>query len=163
MKRLLLAVCFVVFVSGVSFAKSNAKTGIGFSSQISDNGISSLALRYWGPGKTGFEGLLGFSFDNDNKFINIGAKILGIIKKEQNLSYYAFGLLGIENYSIKTLGLDESDTTFIGGAGWGVEFFLQGLPNLGFGAELGLQYNSHTKALSTSSDWLSNLGIRYYF
>ncbi|MDD5688374.1 MAG: hypothetical protein PHE88_11160 [Elusimicrobia bacterium] len=135
------------------------RTGIGFNSQLSNLGVDSLSIRYWTTKKVAIEALLGFSL-GDNTIFNIGGKFLTVLKAEQNLNLYGFGIIGIENYD---LGY-ASDTSFMAGGGFGVEFFLSGLDNLGFGTELGLIYKNinDNNQFGTSSGWLSSVGIRYY-
>ncbi|GEM_PF-1163678 len=189
MKRLVLAVCAVSLFGGVSFAKeikhsvsaapvrvqSDAKTGFGFNSQLSGNttvdvngqpqpipATTSLALRYWTAGSMGFEGILGFGFGDNAKGFDLGGKVLGVIKKESNMRVYGYGIIGIENVSIKVQGKDYSDTAFTIGTGVGAEFFLSNLPNLGFGVEAGIGYNSSSKLFGTQAG-LTNVGVRYYF
>ncbi|MHB9155278.1 MAG: hypothetical protein ACYC5N_06235 [Endomicrobiales bacterium] len=183
MKKLFLASCCVMLLSGVSFARNGAPRkattpkgtpavqqtegaiGVGFNSQLSRRGLESLALRAWLSDTLGIEGILGFAFGDGESFFDLGGKVLGVIRKEQNLSLYGFGLLGIENSSIKNpvTGDTASETSVAFGGGLGVEFFLQGLPNLGFGTEIGLGYNSGSKQFGTLADWITSVGMRYYF
>jgi hypothetical protein len=169
MKKLLTLACLISLVTGVAFAKEapkkasassgESRIGLGFNTQLSNFGVSSLSLRYWGSDNLGFEGLFGFSFGDNTRFLDLGGKILALFKKEQNMDLYGFGLLGIENYKIG----DTSDTNLTIGGGVGVEFFLPGLPNLGFGTELGLFYNNGTKVFGTVANWIPQVGMRYYF
>jgi hypothetical protein len=176
MKRLLLAACAVALLSSASFARDGARKaaapaspasserqmGLGYT-QIS--GVNSLSLRYWTNDKLGFEGIFGFSLGENDKIIDIAGKVLPVIKKEQNLTLYGFGVLGIENQSIKSpvTGDTASDTSVLFGAGVGAEFFLQGLPNLGFGTEIGIAYSGATKVFGTYAGYMSSVGVRYYF
>lgn len=170
MKKILLTFTTICIVAGSLFAKeaprkyleqsSHAgKIGIGANSQLSAIGLNSLAIRYWPTSRFAMDGLLGFAFGGDNKAFDIGAKFLGVIKAEQNMRLYGAGIIGVENTDIN----GKSDTAFVIGGGLGVEFFLSGLPNLGFGAEFGVGYDSVTKTFSTVSTLLQSIGIRYYF
>jgi hypothetical protein len=80
-------------------------------------------------------------------------------KKEQNLTVYSFGMLGIEPYS----GDVQSGTNSYAAVGLGAEFFFQGLPNLSFGAEAGFGYSSPNSQYGNTAAWLPSLGIRYYY
>lgn len=193
MKKLLLTASVLSLMTVVAFARdgrpsqtyraeraastrADERIGLGFNSQLSGrtrievNGntyaapqITSLALRYWADSKIGFEGILGFGFGDDTKIFDLGGKFLYTIKKEANMRVYGVGLLGIENASIKIAGSDHSETAFTIAGGLGTEFFLNGLPNLGFGIEMGVGYNSSSKTFGTEASWLNNVGVRYYF
>jgi hypothetical protein len=138
-----------------------SKMALGFNSQLTCNGVTSLALRMWTTDTIGIEPIFGFALGDNTTFVDAGVKILSMMKKQENLNYYAFGLLGIENYHNKIIS--TSDTYFTVGGGLGVEFFIPGISNLGISAELGLGYNSGTKTFATFGDWISAVGARYYF
>jgi len=186
MKRFVLVLTVIAVCAGISFAKPVSKkqisavpsdsdssssqasnpassgeerTALGFNSQVSINGVTSLSLRQWGPGQNGFETIAGFCKGDNSTIVDLGLKLLHRIKKEQHLTVYSFGLLGIEPYSVNS----KSDTNLELEAGLGVEFFFQELPNLGFGAEVGLGYNSGTKLFQTIAGWIPSVGIRYYY
>ena len=190
MKCLILSLCVVAVCNGIIFAKetakkqvtpapasaystpdqttdsgtgSNERIALGFNAQLSNNGVNSVAFRHWGPRKNGIEWIVGYSKDDNNNFLDLGAKLLHCIKREQHLMAYSFGLIGIEKYTIKSFPSDLSDTNTTIAGGFGVEFFFQELPNLGLGAEVGFGYNSGTKQLGTIAGWLPTVGIRYYY
>jgi hypothetical protein len=146
-----------------SASNATNRIGLGFNTQLTNAGISSVSARYWSDDRLGFEGLFGFAFGNDTRYIDLGGKILLGIKKERNLNLYGFGLLGIENWNIDRNGNSTSDTDVTVAGGLGVEFFFEGLPNLGFGTELGLGYNSGSEIFGTRADWIPAVGMRYYF
>jgi hypothetical protein len=176
MKKIVLSLCCIAALASISSAESSRRTtasertasssmqgkfGLGFNNQLSDLGLSSLSLRYWNTNKLGFEGIFGFSL-GDNTIIDLGGKVLGVIKKDQNVTVYGFGLIGIESFDIKN---GANDTNFTIGGGLGTEFFFPGLPNLGFGAEIGVgivSINDNTQ-FGTSSGWIPQVGMRYYF
>jgi hypothetical protein len=141
---------------------SDTRTGLGFNTQLTGNSgvaVNSLSLRFWTSENFGLEPILGFYFGDNITFFDLGFKFLSSIKKEENLRCYWYGLLGLENWKIGS----QSDTDMTIAGGLGVEFFLQGLPNLGFGAEIGAGYNSGAKAFSTTAGLVSSVGMRYYF
>jgi hypothetical protein len=147
-----------------STSNTNNRLGLGFNSQLSNVGVDTLSVRYWADDRVGFEGMLGFSLGDNNKYFDLGGKFLFSLKKEQNLNLYGFGLLGIENANRNPVtGEDKSDTALTVAGGLGAEFFLPGLPNLGFSTELGLGYNSTSKIFDTFGHWIPNAGIHYYF
>lgn len=168
MKKLVLAACMLSLAAGLSFgaqaksqSKEQSRTGLGYNTQLSRN-ISSLAVRHWSGTGLGLEGIFGFGFGNDTTLFNVGGKILGTIKKESNMRVYGYGLLGLE-YASFDMGDDtESETDVVFGAGFGVEFFLSGLPNLGFGVETGIGYDGGSEVFSTTSATTS-VGVKYYF
>lgn len=136
------------------------QTAIGFSSQFSNVGLNSFALRHWLSSDNALEGVLGFSFGDNLKVIDIGGKYIGVIKQEPSLKFYGFGALGIENCDQN----GESNTGVLVGGGLGWEFFFSGLSNLAFNIEFGMGYNSTPgiKSFGTSGYWLPAVGIRYY-
>lgn len=151
-----------------STESSNTRIGLGFSQQLSDQNLSSMAARFWVTPSYGFEGLFGFQF-GDDRIIDFGGKFLGALRHEQNLTVYGFGLLGIENTEFKNTNNEpgfnnsESQTMTTFGFGLGVEFFFQGLPNLSFMAETGLGYRNPSSggSFGTTSSFM-DLGLRYY-
>ncbi len=90
---------------------------------------------------------------------DIGGKILYLLKKEQHLKAYCFGMLGIEPYS----NTGTSGTNTYLAVGLGVEFFFQGLPDLSVGTEAGLGYSSLNSQFGNMAGWLPSVGIRYYY
>ncbi|MEW6557654.1 MAG: hypothetical protein AB1349_09915 [Elusimicrobiota bacterium] len=135
------------------------RTGIGFNSQISGNNVNSLSIRHWVSKKIGIEGLVGFSLGDDTIF-DIGVKLLRILKEEQNLNLYGFGLVGTETAEVG----NSKDTLLTVSGGFGIEFFFNEFPNLGFGTELGLGFNNanNKEQFGTFAGWLTVVGIRYY-
>lgn len=170
MRKFVLAVCCMTLAAGTVFAAPAPKTasskatriGVGFNTQFSQ--APGLSARAWLSDTLGIEGVLGFTSGDQNSSVALGGKVLSSLKKEQNLNLYGFGLLGFESVS-KIGGASVSETDVTIGGGVGAEFFLQGLPNLGFGTEIGIRYGGITgfKQFSTSADWLTNVGVRYYF
>ncbi|MBN1384292.1 MAG: hypothetical protein JW983_05365 [Elusimicrobia bacterium] len=166
MKKITLVLIGMFFIAGICSAKDlSKKAGIGFNSQLSGHDVNSLSIRYWFSKKIAVEGLIGFSLGDDVMF-DMGGKFLSVLKEEQNLNIYAFGLLGMESTDIDDNNplTDDDDTGITAGAGFGAEFFLIGLDNLGFGAEIGFGFNNadDKSQFGTSAGWLSSVGIRYY-
>lgn len=168
------ALCSTLYVSLCSLCPAkdlSKKIGVGFNSQLSGHGLDSLSVRWWMSKKTAVEGLLGFTLGDDVIF-DMGGKLLTVLKEEENLSIYGFAMAGVESYNadeylvgtVTPVWVDPDDTAITIGAGVGAEFFMSGLPNLGFGAEIGFGFNNANdkSQFGTSAGWLSSVGIRYY-
>jgi len=180
MRRVILTLCVVAACACVSYAKvilkqpasadpgseqssnggpsSGERDALGFSAQL-NGGVNFLTFRHWDAGKIGFEGLFGFNKDSNQTITDLGIKVLDRLKREQHLTAYCFGLLGIEPYS----GSGASGTNTYIAAGLGAEFFFQGLPNLSVCAEAGLGYGSPNSQFGNMAGWLPSLGVRYYY
>jgi hypothetical protein len=146
--------------------------GLGFQgSAVSGTIGSAAAARYWFPdGKFGVEGALGFMFNNssdrprDKSAISMTGKFLGALRREHNITVYWFGLFGLEYLS----HVNPDDTTntdtkpdLLGGLG--AEFFLPGIPNLGFSTEVGVGYAGRAETFGTFGSWIPTAGVKYYF
>ncbi|MFC1501657.1 hypothetical protein ACFL58_04335 [Elusimicrobiota bacterium] len=160
MKRVLLALCAVALLAGVSYAAKPAKMrkSVGFNTQT---GVDAVSYRVWtGKNGIGWEALLGFAdIDNGTGAVStsvLGGKYLKCLKKEQNLKAYFFALVAIK---------DTGENGTMLGGGLGVEFFLNGLPNLGFGAEIAAisDDTKNAKFTGISAGPESSIGVRYYF
>ncbi len=167
MKRLVAVVCLLCVFASLSFAKiskGEERYGLGFNAQTD---VTAVSLRYWKKGEIGFEGFLGwYSFENSTDGTLIGAKLLIPVKSklEKSLTPYWYVMLALRN---KSEGGASASGTLLGG-GLGVEFFFDELPNLGFGAEVGLQNaggDAYAGAKGTAivGNSVGNVGIRYYF
>ena len=178
MKKLLTAVCMVALLAGISFAKSTpVKKSLGYNTQT---GQDALSYRVWtGKNGIGWEALFGYSIvdlgaGSGTNYV-LGGKYLKCIKKEKNLKTYFFGMLALTKTStLSTVAGPLPGTTVLGmastsgtafGGGLGVEFFLNGLPNLGFGSELTFIIDSTDGAKYTGilAGPATSVGIRYYF
>ncbi|MFA5780197.1 MAG: hypothetical protein WC947_08665 [Elusimicrobiota bacterium] len=172
LKKVFICVICVFYLCNLCSAKDlSKKTGVGFNSQLSGFDVDSLSVRHWFSKKMAVEGLLGFSLGDDTIF-NVGGKFLTVLKEEKNLNLYGFGIIGIESYQTETTAsinnvtvtLKSDDTSFSAGGGFGVEFFFSDFPNLGFAAEMGLNFTdiNDKSQFGTAAGWLSAVGIRYY-
>ncbi|MDP8222309.1 MAG: hypothetical protein P9L99_03035 [Candidatus Lernaella stagnicola] len=178
------AICavFVLCVAGLAEAKDLAqRISVGYNHQLSfgvlggsldDTFLSnqSISTKYWITNRYGVEGLLGFTsskYEDDRGF---GATIAGrfhanVITYEKNMNVYAGGGLGIIPVSIEVNDNDDNNVGVMAQAFFGFEFFLPGLPNLGFDAEVGLQYLDYDEfqQFGTYGGGFGVVGIRYYF
>ncbi len=166
MKRsiILLAVIFVVWGNITASAKDlTGQLGLGFNQQLRS---ANLSARQWKSRKIGWEGIFGFRIGEAGyKNVEMGGKILYVIREEENMNVYATGGIGFSIFKgMEVLGV-EPDTEFnlrmVGGLG--VEFFFQGLPNLSFGAEVNMGYSDiDFSSFGIEIDTIG-VGIHYYF
>ncbi|MBI5441206.1 MAG: outer membrane beta-barrel protein [Deltaproteobacteria bacterium] len=169
MKKAVLAACVGLVLAVPAAARDlSGKLGLGFTQAFSPegSGLTSLSARYWLDKQLGIEGVLGFKLVNDDdgpdeRFWNLGGRFLIRIVQEDNLHVY--GGAGLAVVHEKSDG--ESDTGVGADAFAGVEFFFQGLPNLGFSTEVGLQLTDtgETTSFGTRGGSFANFGIRYYY
>ncbi len=130
------------------------------------NGIST---KYWLNRDLGFEGVLGYYTAKNEEVGGWAAQILGkvhyVLNHEDNMMFYTGGGLGLIPMKVDYGREEETETGFMLNAFLGWEFFLQGLPNLGFDVEVGLQYVDVDTFASfgTYGGGFGLLGIRYYF
>lgn len=97
-----------------------------------------------------------------------GGRALYRFDAKSNLQPYAFGMLGswsYEGYELSSSGMSiqkSTETVFGLGAGGGVEYFFQGLPDLGFNAEVGYG-SAKFKQIDYDFSAISfGVGIHYY-
>ena len=137
LKVVLLVVCISVlslsFVYGKDMAK---KTGVGFY-QLSPV-PRALSVRHWLCNKIALNFVLGLDFfevagENCHDVV-MGMKILTVVKAEQQLNAFIGG-----GFDLEFAGNGDSTTAYRMKFLTGVEYFFRGLPNLGFGAEIGFQ------------------------
>jgi hypothetical protein len=187
MRKLIIAVSLVfllVFMASAVAAKDlTNRVGVGYNNQLNFNFLGgqdasitsafissqSISAKYWFTENLGIEPMFGY-LTAKNKEIGgwaaeIAAKVLYNLNKEENMNFYGGGGLGLLPMKIDYGPKTETDTGFEAMAFLGVEFFLPGLPNLGFDVEFGLKYiDVDTFAqISTYGGGFGVLGIRYYF
>lgn len=162
-KRIIFILLSLFIISGNAYAKDlGGMLGIGYNSQLSAQEINSISAKYWIDDHMGVQGIFGFISGDDYDELNIGGKFLYKIKDEDNLHLDAFGALGLTDHDP-----DDADgyTGITLGGGMAMEFFLSGLPNLGFSTEIGFIFTDKddTSAFGTTSDTFITAGIHYYF
>lgn len=156
------------------FAASNARAknlserlGVGFDSQIGlTQRLDAASARYWIDRDMGVQGDFAFMNLSPNQgssqtAFGFGGKFLYNVMEETNMNLYAGG--GFYVFTQPVNGDTKGGFSF--GALGGTEFFLQGLPNLGFNLELdlGVKYlNQYGTAFGISADSI-NAGVHYYF
>ncbi len=147
------------------------RIGAGFNSQIGINQhLDAASARYWFNKDMGIQGdfaFLNFSPNNGSSqtSFGLGGKFLYNVMEEANMNLYTGAGLYVFNQPVSTATGVEMKTGFSLGALGGIEFFFQGLPNLGFNLELdlGVKYlDGYGTAFGISADTI-NAGIHYYF
>jgi hypothetical protein len=156
------------------------RIGVGFNTQLATvfSGPGSIATtttqalsgKYWFTNDVGVQVLVGFNtwrLDRQTNYdVGTGAKFLYNLIQEENLNFFldaGAGLLfvGHEDDS----GRLKNDLGFSVLTGIGIEWFFQGLPNLGFDAEVGVQYSyvgEYTR-IGSFGDAFGTFGVHYYF
>jgi len=162
---IILLVVFIVVCYGNALAKDlQRRLGVGFNSQLSlgDFEVDSISVKYYTNSKLCLQGIFGFVMSDPVDVINFGGKALFTIKEEQNMNVYAGGGIGIANVDPDNA---DSDTAFLLSGILGLEYFFNGLPNLGFSTELGLTFFDYDDldAVGTMADSFLSAGIHYYF
>jgi len=151
-----LVVCLLV--TGIIFSFSlegkatdlKGKLGVGYSDL---SPLSGWSIRYWLSDPLAVNGVIGFHFESDNSQFLFGGRIIYKVRDEQNLHLYLGGEVGADLRQ-------NADDNFSVGPFVGVEYFFAGLPNLGFGAEIGAYYQSEVSAFATA---FGGLAVHYYF
>ena len=169
MKRAILVACTALLFALPASAKDlSGKWGVGFTKAFAPegSGLSAIGVRYWVDRQLGVEGLFGYKSvnrddDDDRRDFNLGARFLIKMVEEDNL--HAYGGAGLALLYSKVE--DESDTGVGVDAFVGVEYFFQGLPNLGFSSEVGLGLSDvgSTTTFGTQGESFVNLARHYYF
>ncbi len=130
---------------------------------------SAISSKYWLTEDLGFEGIFGY-FTAKNEEVGgwvseLAMKVHYNLNKEENMNLYSGGGLGLLPSKIDYGAEEESTVGFLFMGFVGMEFFIPGLPNLGFDAEFGLQYvdiDTYSQ-FSTFGGGFGLMGIRYYF
>jgi hypothetical protein len=171
MKKFLLTFCAILLFALPASAKDTAGLwGVGFTKALSpaDSSLTSISVRYWLDKQLGLEGLFGYNLINrdedDERAFNLGGRFLVKVVEEQNLHVY--GGAGLALLYNKNDSKGEDGKAGLGvDAFAGVEYFFQGLPNLGFSSEVGvgLASSGGTTAFGTNGGSFLDFGIRYYF
>jgi hypothetical protein len=164
MRKALLAACAgILFALPASAKDMSGSWGIGFTRGFDVTGIS---VRHWMDKQLGFEGILGYRLLNrdngpDARAFELGGRFLINLVQEQNMHVY-----GGAGLSLLHRRFDDNSDNGVGAEVFtGAEFFFQGLPNLGFSAELGIDLTDtkDTTTFGTFGGSFVSAGIRYYF
>lgn len=161
-KRLsLLAVILVILTlpPGADAKELASRLGVGYSNSYSIN-LPSVAAIYYPSSNWGLTGALGIDTQSQNSSFAISAGLRKILFTEDNMNFFAGGVLNLLSQSIA--GVNNSG--FEIGALVGGEFFFAGLENLGFSFATGIAVTDVTNVRfrTLGQDFL-NAGIIFYF
>jgi hypothetical protein len=151
------------FLAGSGLAKDlKGNLGVGFNSQFSPQDVDALSGKYWINNELAVQGLLGFNYSDTVDELDLGGKVYFKIQDEENLHVDVIAGLGMTRVDPEK-GSTETGTWV--NLGIGIEYFFNGLPNLGFSTEVGLtltDYDDDT-SFGTTADSFVGAGIHYYF
>jgi hypothetical protein len=156
-----LIVLFIFTLSSALFAK-NLDGRVGFGFDYHDfNATTCLGLRYYMSQYVHMTFLGGFDTSDSKNTVVLGAKLYRNAHIEENLNLY----LGV---GAMTVADKNNSTNVVSGLEFdgllGAEFFLSGLPNLGFQFETGLAVRTiRVVGAKTIGGGFMNAGIHYYF
>lgn len=167
----LAALVILAFTPNALAVNLAQRVGVGFNSQLGlTQRLDAASVRYWMDRDMAIQGDLAFLSlapinGSGQTAFGIGAKFLYNIIEENNMSLYAGGGMNIFNQPVDTPAGTRMKLGFNLGALSGVEFFFQGLPDLGFNLELDLgvkHLDGYGTTFGISADSL-NAGVHYYF
>ena len=149
------------FTGSCSFAKDlTHRFGLGLKNNTSEN-LPSVAASYFPTSDLAFTAGIGTDTKKDNSKFQMHLGIRKIIFQETNLNFYSGGQLGLVNYEDPVLGRQSGAELM---AVFGVEFFFQGLENVGFTFEAGMAVASLQEVrFRTVADGPARAGILFYF
>ncbi len=136
--------------------------GVGFNTQLSSRGTDSISVKYWFNNEIGIQTIFGFLSSDDYDEYNLGSKVYFKVKDEKNLHVDLFGGLGFTHVDPND---EDSDTDILLDGGLAIEYFFNGLPNLGFSTNLGVAFSDYddNNSFGTTADTAISAGIHYYF
>ena len=147
-----------------AFGKDLAnRLGVGYSNQFGlSQDLPSLAVRYYPNADYGLMGSLGVDTSSGTSRFGLGAKIVKIIFREDNLNFYTGAGVGLVSQQVNG---SNTDSGFELSGVFGAEFFLPGLENLGFSFEGGVGVTSISSQVRfrTIGDSPLRAGIIFYF
>jgi len=151
-----------LFILSPSALSKNLEGRYGLGISFVDSGaLPALSARYHFSPYASVTFLVGFNTDDTSGSTLIGAKVYRNAHREENMSFYVG--LGAFILSQKNAALTTDSGFQIDGL-LGAEFFLTGLPNLGFQFETGISVRTPTNVVfRTIGSGFANAGIHYYF
>lgn len=160
-------VCVFILIFGLLAGSGSAKDlkgnlGVGFNSQFSPQDVDAISGKYWINNELAVQGILGFNYSDTVDELDLGGKVYFKIQDEENLHVDVIAGLGLTRVD-PDKGSTETGTWV--NVGIGIEYFFNGLPNLGFSTEVGLtltDYDDDT-SFGTTADSFVGAGIHYYF
>ena len=160
MSRIVLGL-LIVSLAGVCQAKElTNRLGVGYQNQFSID-LPGVAARYYPNPDLGVSAALGIDTQTDASKFGLLVKVFRIIFKEPNLNFYLGAGAGIISHQVS----GTTDSGFELDGYCGVEFFLPGLPSLGFLVESGIGIASINSGVRfrTFGDHPFRAGIMFYF
>lgn len=137
-----------------------SRLGLGYKDQFS-NDVPGIAVQYYPSREFGLAAVVGLDTEENNSRFGLMLKAMRVVFEEDNLNFYMGGGAGL--ISTEVTGSNESGFELTGFAG--VEFFFQGLDNLGFSLETGVGISSVSSEtrFRTIGDSPLRAGVTFYF
>ena len=154
----------MIFLSTIFCAIGSAKEmpqrlGVGIKNNISRS-LPSLAAIYHLDGNSALTGGFGLDTEKDNSSMQFNIGVRYVIFQEKNLHFYSGGQLGYLNYEQAATKNSGIEFNLVGG----VEFFLEGLENLGLSIEGGFGVSTAKDTrVRTIADNPFKAGMIFYF
>ena len=165
---LLAAAALLLFAPADASAKDvRKKIGLGFNNNFTS--LTSISVKAGLPlpkptQSLQVQGFVGFGLARaEPARLVAGGRLLIPFVAEDNLNVYAG--IGAGYLRLIPEGATEAIDAFRGQAVVGIEFFFFGLENVGFSAEVGLNFDVADEFLSfeTTSGTAASVGVHYYF
>ena len=162
----LLASLLVFLPAQASSKDLNGTMGVGFNTQFTNqDNMDGVSVKAWPRNiPVGIQGVGGWQLGDHDDEVTFAGKAIYPIKQEENMHVYISGGVGVSYIDMEG-GDDELALSLIPAAG--VEYFFQGLPNLGFSSELSGKIffsDQGDEFKSTANTGTSvTVGIHYYF
>lgn len=135
------------------------RLGVGIKDNISRS-LPSLAVIYHLDGNSALTGGFGLDTEKDNSSMQFNVGVRYVIFQEKNLHFYSGGQIGYLNYEQATTKNSGIEFNLVGG----LEFFLEGLENLGWSIEGGFGVSTAKDTrVRTIADNPFKAGMIFYF
>lgn len=153
---------FLIQITSISVSAKDlgSRLGLGYKDQFS-NDVPGIAVQYYPSREFGLAAVVGLDTQENNSKFGLMLKAMRVVFEEENLNFYMGGGAGL--ISTEVSGRNESGFELNGFAG--VEFFFQGLENLGFSLETGVGISSVASEtrFRTIGDSPLRAGVTFYF
>jgi hypothetical protein len=160
MAQILKIIFLTSIFCSVGFAKEMPqRLGVGIKDNISRT-LPSLAVIYHLDRNSALTGGFGLDTEKDNSSMQFNAGVRYVIFQEKNLHFYSGGQIGYLNYEQATVKNSGLEFNLVGG----LEFFLEGLENLGWSIEGGFGVSTAKDTrVRTIADNPFKAGMIFYF
>ena len=161
MRRILIFLSLVAFFPLTGIAKDMTyRLGAGFKNNAAED-MPSIAGVYFQSKEVAYTGSIGFDSRERYSKTSLYVGLRNIIFFEPNLNAYVGGQVGLLNYESPAIGKKSGAELM---ALVGVEFFFNGLENLGFSAETGVSLSTADgPRFRTLADNPFRAGVTFYF